>query len=102
MIPRSKDLWNFWTHLNVRVVPIRHDLVLVKGQVHLAGKSCQQQRRLPPRRVDLTPIYRCAREPAESEVVDGAKVAVPAVPDVECRVEHICLLELVQLVLCIN
>lgn len=77
------------TDLNIGVISIRNNTVLVEGEIHLACECCEQQCRLTPRSIDLTPIHRRTRQSAQAEVVNGTKMAMTTVPNVECCVEHI-------------
>lgn len=90
------------SYLDVRVIAVRYNSVPLKREVHFACKCSEQQRSLAPRSIDLTPVYRSARQPTQTEVVYCAEVAMPTVPDVESSVEHIGLLQPVQLWLSIG
>lgn len=60
------------------------------------GEGVEEEQGLAPRGVDLAPLHLHVGQPAEPEVVDGAKGAV--VPDLEDVVEDVGLAQPLQLV----
>ena len=88
------------SYFDVGVVSIRHYLILFECEVHLPCQCHHQQGRLPPSCIYFRPIYRNGWQAAQPEIVDRSKVT--RMPDVERRIEHICILEFFQLSLCVR
>ena len=69
----------------------RHQFVAMERKAHFPGQGGEQDRYLTPGRVNFRPVDRNRRQSAQSQSIDGAKVA--NMPQMKRGVESVCLFQ---------